>query len=108
MEYAYFGEIGVDDVYCQSYAKEEPEEEKEGEFVSGIYPNPTDGKLTIAVEETTIQEVAIYNTAWQLLYFDKSPKEELQTIDMQGFAQGLYFLKIKLDGQTLVRKVVVN
>ena len=94
--------------YCQSYSIEELEEEEEIPFISGIYPNPTTGELTIAIPETTIQEVAVYNTAWQLLYFDKTPKEEVQTIDLQEFAQGLYFVRLKLDGQTLVRKVVVR
>ena len=95
--------------YCKSYSTEKPEEQEvETSFVSGIFPNPTSGVLNIAIEDTIIEEVAIYNTSWQLLYIDKKPKNELQVIDLQGFAYGLYFLRLKLDGQTLVKKILIN
>ena len=104
----YYSLFGINGPYCQSYADVEPVGEEEEEFIAGIYPNPTSDFLTIAIKNTIIEEVEVYNTAWQLLYIDKTPKKEVQTIDLNNFAQGLYFLKLKLDGQTLVQKIIVN
>ena len=108
MEVAYYGYVGIGGNYCQNFNIEEPAQEPEEPFISGIYPNPTSSEFTIAIPETTIEEVEIYNTAWQLIYSDKNSSEEIKKINISGWASGLYFLKIKLDGHILMRKIVKN
>ena len=110
LELAYFDETGINGPYCQNFTIEEPNEEEEEEpaFIAGIYPNPTSDKITIAIPEETIEEVAVFNTAWQLLYMDDEPVEEIQIVDLDGFAAGLYFVRINVNGTTLFRRVVVN
>ncbi len=105
--YAYwFGGVGD---YCsdESIWLKFPEEEEEP-IIPGIYPNPTTGQLTIALPESTIKEVIVYNTAWQMVMTDKIEAEEKKTLDLTGLGQGLYFLKINFDGNILVRKVFVH
>ena len=106
LELGYNNGYGANGFYCQNFNIEEPDPEPEEPFISGIYPNPTSSEFTIAIPETTIEEVEIYNTALQLIYSDKNSTEEIKKINISGWANGLYFLKIKLDGHVLMRKII--
>lgn len=105
LELAFNNEAAVNP-YCVNYQVEEPEPEIEEPFISGIYPNPTSGEFTIAIEETDIEEVEIFNTAWQLIYSDKEISKGIKSININDFANGIYFLKIKLAGHIIFRKIV--
>ncbi len=60
------------------------------------YPNPTNGKVAIT-SKTPINEVSVYAITGQLLYQNKV-NDINTTVDMDSFASGTYFFKLKFDG----------
>jgi hypothetical protein len=64
-----------------------------------VYPNPTNGKLTIDAEN--FECVELYDVSGRLIN-----KSELKTIDLQGQSQGLYLLKINANGTKQELKVL--
>ena len=71
-----------------------------------VYPNPSNGNLHIALNNMSINsELTIYDT------FGREIKSKkligLKTnISLLDFAQGVYFLKIKLDDNQFLKKVI--
>lgn len=68
-----------------------------------IYPNPTDGMITIegVSEESSIQ---LYNTFGTLLLHKKGEK----SLDLKAFSNGVYFLSINTDKKIITRKLIIN
>ena len=63
-----------------------------------VYPNPTNGKLTIDAEN--FEDVEVYDTSGRLII-----KSSLKTIDLEEQSKGLYLLKINASGTTQEFKV---
>jgi hypothetical protein len=71
-----------------------------------IYPNPTSKQLNIeAANKQVIQEISIKSIEGQQLYF-RNANNIQETIDLSGFSNGIYVLKIKTYNQETVRKIV--
>ncbi len=67
-----------------------------------IYPNPTNGVLTIN-SASTISDITVYNNLGQLLL----TSEKTDQVDISSLSDGIYFVKIKAEnGQTETKKVV--
>lgn len=64
-----------------------------------VYPNPTNGKLTI--DAKNFEGVEVYDVSGRLIN-----KSELKTIDLEGQSKGLYLLKINANGTTQEFKVL--
>jgi hypothetical protein len=56
-----------------------------------VYPNPTNGKLTIDAEN--FEGVEVYDTSGRLII-----KSELKTIDLEEQSKGLYILQVNANG----------
>ena len=70
-----------------------------------IYPNPTNGQLTINNEQLTIKNVEIFDVIGQVVFTSQLSKLSPETtIDISHLSNGLYFLKI--DGK--VFKIIKN
>ena len=67
-----------------------------------VYPNPSNGAFFVELDEALENaQIAIFNAQGMLVYQNKiSQKKQLITLPNQ--APGLYFLKIQLDGATIV------
>ncbi|MEP0367414.1 MAG: glycoside hydrolase family 9 protein [Cyclobacteriaceae bacterium] len=65
-----------------------------------VYPNPTDGLLNLDTLEQ-ITSLTIYNASGKVFYTKNS-----KNIDMSGWPQGLYLLKIEIAGRTISRKII--
>ena len=63
-----------------------------------VYPNPTNGKVTIDAEN--FEGVEVYDTSGRLII-----TSELRTIDLEEQAKGLYLLKVNANGTTQEFKV---
>ena len=68
-----------------------------------VYPNPAKETLTI---EGTVTSVEVYNTVGQCL-LTKQANGNTQ-IDLSGFSNGIYFLRVYNNGEMVVRKFSVN
>ncbi|MFH1319713.1 MAG: PKD domain-containing protein [Bacteroidota bacterium] len=95
-------------------------ENPEGLIIEGlvIYPNPTDGRITIDVEfdETDKIEIQLYNVLGELLY--KYPQEPVQKVkpghsgwmkyelDLSGLPNGVYFIRVTTPYDSSNKKVI--
>jgi hypothetical protein len=73
-----------------------------------IYPNPTDGQLTIENEKLKIENVEIIDT-WgrtRLNNFQLSTFNSQLIIDISHLPNGVYFIRIKTEKGTIMQKVV--
>ncbi len=68
-----------------------------------IYPNPANEYLVVEGEMTSVE---VYNTVGQCL-LTKQVDGDTQ-IDLAGFNNGIYFLRVCNNGETTVRKFSVN
>ncbi|MCD4773734.1 MAG: T9SS type A sorting domain-containing protein [Bacteroidales bacterium] len=71
-----------------------------------IYPNPANNKLNIVNKSNAIIEsICIYNIAGQKLAF---PKLLNNSIDIQKFQSGLYFIELISNKWKIRRKLIIN
>ena len=76
-----------------------------------LYPNPTTGKVFIQSRQRigSSVEVKIFNTVGGLVKrLEWDALELTQSIDLQGIASGIYFVELKVNGQSLTRKLSVT
>jgi len=72
-----------------------------------IYPNPTNDFLNIKSDETTIENVKIYDIKGALLYENKNNENQIN-IDLSDFTAGIYFLKINYPYGETTHKIIRN
>lgn len=78
-----------------------------------IIPNPSNGifKVSIASFKGDRISMTLYNTVGDVVFeepaFDVRDKTE-KTIDLSNLKEGIYFLKVKGDDETLTRKVIIR
>ena len=70
-----------------------------------LYPNPTSGQITIALEG--MQKVVVYNALGQAL-LNKEASSDMLQLDLLGFENGLYWIKVMTQNGTVVRSFVVS
>jgi hypothetical protein len=73
---------------------------KEASF--NIYPNPSNGSVTIVQEEE--RAISIFNSLGVLVTFIENPTKQL-TLDLSTQKAGLYFIKAS---NNLVKKLIIN
>jgi len=74
-----------------------------------LYPNPTTGKVYLSTARTAHHRATwqLLNAAGQLLR-EEVMKDGTVEIDMSGCARGVYYLKIKGEVETQVKKIVLQ
>lgn len=70
-----------------------------------LYPNPTSGQITIALEG--MQKVVIYNALGQTM-LTKEASSDVMQLDLSGFEDGLYWVKVMAQKGTAVRSFVIS
>lgn len=67
-------------------------EEENGNYMN-IYPNPSNGKFTVASEGYLLRSISVYNQVGQVVYQqDTNQKEHL--IDLTNFDSGVYTIRV--------------
>ena len=72
-----------------------------------VYPNPTNGMITIDLVEKQGFEYTIYDLVGQSVLSGQSHDDSAQ-IDLSSCHQGVYFVVISWDGNHLIQKVIVR
>jgi hypothetical protein len=67
-----------------------------------VYPNPFTNKITIA-SNTTRETIRIYNTLGSIIY-NSIPGNEKTEIDLSDQPSGIYFIKIDLTTQKIIKE----
>jgi hypothetical protein len=70
-----------------------------------LYPNPTDGQLTIDNGELTIENVEIFDVLGRLCHVETRHATSLQ-LDISHLPSGIYFVKIKTETGIITKKIV--
>lgn len=75
-----------------------------------IYPNPTSGFITVELETTQLSTITLTltNMLGQNIVSQQSEVNGLfkQVYDLSAFAEGLYFITVRSENETLLRKVI--
>ncbi|NQY11396.1 MAG: M4 family metallopeptidase [Flavobacteriales bacterium] len=87
---------------------------KSGEVENGlnvlVFPNPANNNLNLVVQghfETGLSKVEIYNSLGETVFF----KERLHSsneIDVSGFPSGVYIVRVLIDSNQIIQKIVKN
>jgi PKD repeat protein len=65
-----------------------------------VYPNPSQGMVTVKFGEVYTGKILVYNVIGQELINKEIYKSEMTTLDLSPFAKGIYILKLKSDHGT--------
>jgi hypothetical protein len=77
----------------------------------GIYPNPTPGNLTIVFPDQLSDRetmVSVVDQTGRKVFEQNTAPAKQHHLDLTRLAAGMYYLQIKIDGDILVRKVVIS
>ena len=69
---------------------------------ANIYPNPTQGQVTI--EAYSLKSVAVSNTLGQILITEETESNEIQ-LNLSQFASGIYLIHIRTDNGIATKRV---
>ena len=74
-----------------------------------IFPNPTNGNITIN-SEYGIKTIELYNTIGnELLSVNNNENKITKTqLDLSTFAKGVYFIKINIDNQIINQRIILQ
>ena len=78
------------------------------EFSSGIYPNPTDGRLIITNSSTGEFGYSIYSITGKQVVSRQNIFGSETEIDMSGFAKGMYLVNVRTGNKSEVHKLIVK
>lgn len=73
-----------------------------------IYPNPTDGHLSVEIigtESFDGASITIYSASGSIVYYDNTPGNENE-IDLTAYPRGIYLLIIRMGGETSSWKII--
>lgn len=97
-------------MYDGCYLNEIYEPIQEQDTILSIYPNPCNGLFTLEINNSTITtttEIEVYNSNGQKIY-SSSIISSSCNIDITGFAEGLYFIRVINENGIKVGKVMVE
>lgn len=72
-----------------------------------IYPNPTDGQITISIPQSSGYDYTISNMIGQEVMYGHSFGETTQ-LDLSGLNKGIYNINIQVENTSYVQKIVVR
>jgi len=85
-------------------------DEMENTKMFSVFPNPTDGKISIDFKETSQNcKITILNNLGQEVYNEEeiNTSSGIKTIDISQLKNGIYFLNVELDSKIHTQKIVL-
>ncbi len=73
-----------------------------------VYPNPASSQINVESLGSKIDMVSIYNLSGQLIREINAGGANIITLDVNGFNQGMYLLRIITDEKVLTRKIQIT
>ncbi|GGG35733.1 hypothetical protein GCM10011344_40770 [Dokdonia pacifica] len=86
------------------------DEESFRESRISLYPNPSQGQVTLAYTgSSTLENAAITDVNGKIIKrIDLSNFNKSQTMDLSALARGMYFMQIISQGNTIVKKLILR
>ncbi len=77
---------------------------------ASVYPNPTSGVFFLNIESQLFEtfEVKVVNLIGQPVLIREVSTNERTQFDLAGLPKGVYFVKIKVDQQQVVKRVILQ
>jgi hypothetical protein len=72
-----------------------------------VYPNPTDGQLTLTMEGASGFDYHVFSLIGQCVVSGKVTGNET-SLDLGSLNKGVYYISIELNGNRLIKKVIVK
>lgn len=72
---------------------------------TSIFPNPSNGLITISTENSEFKKIRIYNTTHQIIFEQESHSKDYQI--QLNVTSGIYFVEIESQGVTRRHKIVI-
>ncbi|MFY7810198.1 MAG: T9SS type A sorting domain-containing protein [Flavobacterium sp.] len=72
----------------------------------GIYPNPSNGIFTLYSHFYTPEKISITDISGKTIQVISQLNEKYNTINLEGFLSGIYFAKITINGNEVVKKLI--
>lgn len=73
-----------------------------------VYPNPSDGRFNLQWDNAPSYNYQIYDVSGKLLQQKRDITTRQHALDLEGVAQGVYFLHIQSEGSTITKKLIVQ
>jgi len=71
-----------------------------------VYPNPTQGNVTVTSSGSKIENLEIRNLLGALVYSHRNDKQENSIhIELTDYPKGIYFMNIETAGGMVIRKI---
>ena len=111
--YAYYGDLDCTSAPAnrkyetnvfELHAYYSPTSVGEAEMQVKIYPNPTEGRLTVEAE--ALRQLTVFNPMGQMV-LQKEVVGNQATVDLQGVAAGLYLLRVATENGTIMKQVSI-
>jgi len=90
-------------------------EENSTPYIFSLYPNPTSGQFTLALDNFTGDQIGveIYNELGELVYIDNITDNNAEgywqkQISLDGVPPGIYFVKVVSDNVIHTERIVIN
>jgi hypothetical protein len=75
----------------------------------GIYPNPSNGIFSIKLGEFIPKSIEITDLTGKIIYTQKGFENNNEIVlNLSSISNGIYFIKIATDSQSLTRKIIKN
>lgn len=72
------------------------------------YPNPVSGNLQLRLVDGLIDEFELFSISGECIIRKTDIKNPGFTYDFSSHGSGAYFLRVRVDGQFIIRKILVN
>ena len=92
----------------QVFARPVSVEDNNISFNIKVYPNPSTDDLWVKSDNALIEDITIFNAFGQLIPVEKTLKNAQFNVNVKPLSNGFYFLKIKINGKTTTRKIVIQ
>ena len=81
-----------------------------GVFEVHIYPNPTKGKVNLNINSSEVQDVelSVMDITGRVVMRQKYSALQTIQFDMSGNVSGMYFVQMNIDGNQVVKKLLVD
>lgn len=77
---------------------------------AAVFPNPTSGVFFLNIDSQFSEafEVKVVNLIGQPVKIQEVPTNQQTQFDLSGLPKGVYFVKIKVDQQQVVKRIILQ
>ncbi len=80
----------------------------QGKIKITVYPNPSMGKFLLTAKEDKIMSALVYNVTGELILATPGKGQATVSIDLGGFTDGVYFVKLVLQNGIETKRLVLQ